>query len=235
MPPNKRPPCQICNATESKYTCAQCRILYCSIACYKTHRASSCQPQPAPPSNHTTLDSGNEQHVQVAGPSTIDLGQQLSQTGILGAGHSGLDDAPRSRDVHVETPSVPLRPLTSLKWPYVPEESAYPDPLKRDDPKPLQLHQYEGIATSPSIRRTLAAHPRLPTLLRQIDALRGPAREAALERALGVADPSPNDTRGGVGRGEDGEDKKALRELAEAVEAAVRGGREGMLGLDWGD
>jgi hypothetical protein len=39
----------------------------------------------------------------------------------------------------------PLRPLTSLKWPYVPEESAYPDPLKRDDPKPLQLRHYEAI------------------------------------------------------------------------------------------
>ena len=44
-----------------------------------------------------------------------------------------VDDAP------------PLRPLASLKWPYVPEESAYPDPLKRDDPKPLQLPQYEAI------------------------------------------------------------------------------------------
>lgn len=42
---------------------------------------------------------------------------------------------------------VPLRPLTSLKWPYVPEESAYPDPLKRDDPKPLQLAQYEAIGS----------------------------------------------------------------------------------------
>jgi len=42
----------------------------------------------------------------------------------------------------------PLRPLTSLNWPYVPEESAYPDPLKRDDPRPLQLHQYEAIGMS---------------------------------------------------------------------------------------
>ena len=40
---------------------------------------------------------------------------------------------------------VPLRPLTSLKWPYVLEGSAYPDPLKRDDPKPLQTAQYEAI------------------------------------------------------------------------------------------
>ena len=41
-----------------------------------------------------------------------------------------------------------LRPLTSLKWPYVPEESAFPDPLKRDDPKVLQLRQYEAIGTA---------------------------------------------------------------------------------------
>lgn len=46
----------------------------------------------------------------------------------------------------------PLRALTSLKWPYVPEEPAYPDPLKRDDPKPLQLTQYEAIGTLHSTR-----------------------------------------------------------------------------------
>jgi zinc finger HIT domain-containing protein 3 len=45
------------------------------------------------------------------------------------------------------TEEVPLRPLTSLKWPYVPDESAYPDPLKRDDPKPLQTAQYEAIGS----------------------------------------------------------------------------------------
>lgn len=42
----------------------------------------------------------------------------------------------------------PVRPLTSLKWPYVPEESAYPDPLKRDDPRVVQLSQYEAIGNS---------------------------------------------------------------------------------------
>ncbi|KZT71685.1 hypothetical protein DAEQUDRAFT_665388 [Daedalea quercina L-15889] len=170
MPAQKRVSCQICNTSDSKYTCAQCSIVYCSIPCYKTHK-----------------------------------------------------------DALTHEASAPLRPLTSLKWPYVPEESAYPDPLKRDDPKPLQLHQYEAIATSSTIRRTLAAHPQLPALLRQIDALRGPAREAALEHALGVS----VDEGARAGRSE--EDQKALRELAEAVEAAVRGGQEGMLGLDWGD
>ena len=43
---------------------------------------------------------------------------------------------------------TPLRPLTSLKWPYVPDESAFPDPLKKNDPKTLQLSQYEAIGTS---------------------------------------------------------------------------------------
>lgn len=46
------------------------------------------------------------------------------------------------------TEEVPLRPLTSLKWPYLPEESAYPDPLKRDDPKALQTAQYEAIGSA---------------------------------------------------------------------------------------
>jgi hypothetical protein len=63
------------------------------------------------------------------------------------------------KDIHPDPPSAepplsdddapPLRPLTSLRWPYVPEESAYPDPLKRDDPKPLQTPQYEAIGPSP--------------------------------------------------------------------------------------
>ncbi|KAF8546339.1 hypothetical protein OG21DRAFT_1427222 [Imleria badia] len=126
---------------------------------------------------------------------------------------------------------LPLRPLTALKWPYVPDVSAYPDPLTRDDPKPLQMHQYEAIATSPTIR-TLLSNPRLCTLLTTIDALRGPEREEALQRALGVDSrllKNHDDTRVVAVD----EDTKALRALAEAVEGAVRGGREDMLGLDW--
>ncbi|KNZ76676.1 hypothetical protein J132_09209 [Termitomyces sp. J132] len=125
---------------------------------------------------------------------------------------------------------APLRPLTSLKWPYIPDESAYPDPLKRDDPKTLQLHQYEAIATSPSIRKILAAHPNLKALLTSIDSLRGNDREHALQRALGVSAVDIKDIKARV---ELGEDVLALRELAEAVEVAVRGGRDEALGLDW--
>lgn len=51
-----------------------------------------------------------------------------------------------------------LRPLTSLNWPYVPEGSAYPDPLKRDDPKPLQLAQYETIGQDPRFQLFLSVN-----------------------------------------------------------------------------
>ncbi|KAG5653428.1 hypothetical protein H0H81_000429 [Sphagnurus paluster] len=132
-------------------------------------------------------------------------------------------------EVPLEDPK-PLKPLTTLKWPYIPDESAYPDPLKRDDPKTLQLRHYEAIATSPAIRKTLTTHPNLKKLLTSIDALRGNDREHALERALGVLAPDIKDLT--VAK-ELSEDVLALRELAEAIEAAVRGGQEGALGLDW--
>ncbi|KAG6918065.1 hypothetical protein DXG01_016721 [Tephrocybe rancida] len=138
-----------------------------------------------------------------------------------------------SATAHEEAPleeAAPERPLTSLKWPYIPDESAYPDPLKRDDPKTLQMHHYEAIATSPSIRKTLAAHPNLKQLLVSIDSLRGNDRENALQRALGVAAPDIKDLSAPP---ELGEDILALRELAEAIETAVRGGQAGALGLDW--
>ena len=59
---------------------------------------------------------------------------------------NSIDDDPNQGEV--DAPKPPLRPLTSLRWPYVPEESAYPDPLKRDDPKTLQLRHYEAIGMS---------------------------------------------------------------------------------------
>lgn len=170
---------------------------------------------------------------------------------------SSSSSAPNANaDAALPPPDPPLRPLTSLKWPYVPEESAYPDPLKRDDPKPLQLHQYEAIgarhcmpipymflcahfaATSPAVRTALTTHPRLPALLRSLDALRGPAREDALQRALGVsAADVDGDAQAGPAALQEHteEDVHALRVLAEAVEAAVRGGKGDVLGLDWGD
>ncbi|ESK88303.1 hit-type zinc finger protein [Moniliophthora roreri MCA 2997] len=122
----------------------------------------------------------------------------------------------------------PLRPLTSLKWPYVPEEPAYPDPLERDDPKPLQLRHYEAIATSQRIRTILSNNLNLRATLRDIDRLKGSEREEALQKALGVHELDRRD-------GEVNEEMLVLREFAEVIEAAVRGDNADALGLRWGD
>lgn len=138
-----------------------------------------------------------------------------------------------------------------MKWPYVPEESAYPDPLKRDDPKVIQLSQYEAIgnpplfvqivtdksyipwpATSAAVRKALSDHPSLKPLLRSIDSLRGTERETALQRALGV---SQEDHQGVSGINRFGiveEDIEAVRQLSSALEAAIRGEKSNTLGLD---
>jgi zinc finger HIT domain-containing protein 3 len=63
---------------------------------------------------------------------------------------------------------------------------------------------------------------RLKETLRRIDGLRGSAREEALQASLGI----------GRSGGED-DDDGAMRDLAEAIESAVRGNRDGVLGLDW--
>ena len=90
-------------------------------------------------------------------------------------------------------------------------------------------------ASSPEIRRILASREKLPALLTSIDKLRGEEREFALQKALGVTPADLNDQLevGGKKR-EVGQDVLAFRKLAEAVEDAVRGGKQG-LGLDWGD
>ncbi|KAJ6625391.1 hypothetical protein B0H10DRAFT_1783239, partial [Mycena sp. CBHHK59/15] len=130
-------------------------------------------------------------------------------------------DPPSDGDPLLVNDGPPLRLLTDLKWLYIPKESAYPDPLKRDDPKPLQTHQYEAIATSQTIRTSLAEHPNLPGLLTSIDKPSSPDREAILQRMLAAQELS--------------KDVLALHTLAVAVEAAVWGGKDGALGLDWGE
>ena len=43
------PTCAVCQEREHKYKCPTCRILYCSVACYKKHRETPCAPPPASP------------------------------------------------------------------------------------------------------------------------------------------------------------------------------------------
>ncbi|KAH7903662.1 hypothetical protein BJ138DRAFT_1167798 [Hygrophoropsis aurantiaca] len=223
MAPRPRAKCQICEVNESKYTCATCKTtLYCSVPCYKQHKELCAGSVNDTGGSKTLVPDGSIPSL----PST--------STPLIPKSH---EDNADPDDPPLEEPKA-LRPLTSLNWPYVPEESAFPDPLKRDDPKALQLHQYEAIATSPAIRAVLESNPRLPALLIEIDKLRGPEREDALQRALGVDSRrlnEPHQLRSADNGGGDQGDMNMLRALAEAVEAAARGGKEGVLGLDWDD
>ncbi|KAL9711470.1 hypothetical protein Ac2012v2_004541 [Leucoagaricus gongylophorus] len=213
MAPCSKTLCQVCSTDQPKYTCSKCYIAYCSVACFKHHQQSTC---------------GIKSSSQIA----VDHKQERSTTNDESSTSIDRDEGPTlPNGLDINKPK-PFRPLTSLNWPYVPEESVFPDPLKRDDPKDLQLRQYEAIATSSKIREILNKHENLPNLLTSIDKLRGDEREDALHKALGVTPPDIDDWR--KPKGVD-EDILALRELAEAVEVAIRGGNETALGLNWED
>lgn len=38
--------CEVCATNEFKYRCPKCRVVYCSVGCYKAHE---CKPRPAQP------------------------------------------------------------------------------------------------------------------------------------------------------------------------------------------
>ncbi|EEB99691.1 hypothetical protein MPER_00583, partial [Moniliophthora perniciosa FA553] len=121
-----------------------------------------------------------------------------------------------------------LRPLTSLNWADVPDEPAYPDPLERDDPKPLQLRHYEAIGIHIFFSHYPIAHQGIPYSHFATNTLKGNEREEVLQKALGVHELDRRD-------GEVNEETLVLREFAEAIEAAVRGDNADALGLRWGD
>ena len=88
------------------------------------------------------------------------------------------------------------------------------------------------IATSPTIREILSAHKNLPELLTSIDKLHGPERDQALQRVLGITAPEVDDQ---LRPSNLSDDILALRELAEAIETAVRGRDQSAMGLNWGE
>ncbi|KAJ3234522.1 hypothetical protein HDU78_005784 [Chytriomyces hyalinus] len=40
--------CPVCKLQQVKYKCSACREPYCSVPCYKTHKASQCHPTAKP-------------------------------------------------------------------------------------------------------------------------------------------------------------------------------------------
>ncbi|PVG02421.1 hypothetical protein CPB86DRAFT_725472, partial [Serendipita vermifera] len=164
-----RPLCQVCNSTEFKYTCATCRIVYCSVPCYKKHNETSCGV-------HNKKESRSTGIAQI-GLEPDSASREWATETVNG--RLEIDGAP------LEAPAK-LRPLTTLKWPAVPPPPALIDPLTVNDPKPLQLPHYEAIATSTQVREALQTNPKLPAILRALDKLEGDERVRALEAVLGV-------------------------------------------------
>ncbi|KAF5371417.1 hypothetical protein D9757_009992 [Collybiopsis confluens] len=226
--------CQVCNQADSKYTCSACFLPYCSVACYKNHK-----------NEDESRCTGSVAKKAPASSSNLGLAEPISPI----IPEVSLETTPSVAEENLPSETSPLRPLTSLRWPYISdEEPAYPDPLERNDPKPLRLRHYEAIASSTSVRKALFTPPlvpnqpdqpnqRLRNLLASIDKLSGVERERALQRALGVGDGRIDV---GLEQGPQSlqvlpEDTVALRALAEAIENAVRGNGDNnmTLGLDW--
>jgi zinc finger HIT domain-containing protein 3 len=152
--------------------------------------------------------------------------------------------------------ATPLRPLTSLKWPFIPEEPSFQDHLTSNDPKPLKINHYEAIggyglllyfpssftccvitltASSPSIRNILNKEDdQLRNLLRQLDALRGREREEALEFLLGVAHPTK---KKGIPKAilesADHDSLESFQRFSEAVHSAIEKTGSANTGLSW--
>ncbi|KAL0082067.1 hypothetical protein F4703DRAFT_1863248 [Phycomyces blakesleeanus] len=40
--------CKVCSGTDAKYKCPKCKILYCSLACYKVHKSTPCESNEQP-------------------------------------------------------------------------------------------------------------------------------------------------------------------------------------------
>ncbi|KAK6955381.1 hypothetical protein Daesc_003016 [Daldinia eschscholtzii] len=46
---NSRPPCLVCNGTESKYKCGRCNLYTCSLPCFREHRDNHPPVESPPP------------------------------------------------------------------------------------------------------------------------------------------------------------------------------------------
>ncbi|CUA66637.1 hypothetical protein RSOLAG22IIIB_00078 [Rhizoctonia solani] len=216
MPPRPAPKCQICEVEPFKYTCPSCRVLYCSLGCYKKHKSDS-------------------EACAVASASV----QAPMQPAVQ---EEPRPDEPKDEEELADP--KPLRTLASLKWPYVPEPPSYVDPVTKNDPKSLTLPQYEAIATSPDVRKVLSENPDMHGLLKSIDKLYGPLRQQAIEEVLGVGTHYEQrhgtraPTHDALARlrqeGNAEANTRALRQLAEAIEKAI-GVENEQRGLAWED
>jgi len=177
----------------------------CSVPCYKYHR-TNCPSLQKP-------GDGKPQQVDSTGSSP-----SIPATGLA---------------EKQSTNARALRPLSSLRWPYIPEPPSFHDPLSNSDPKSLGLAQYETIATASSVRSAIGSHPRMENILRSLDQMNPPQREAHMQRLLGLV--NGNEPLDETTLTDDQlEDSRAFQNFAAAIEQAIRSSTENPKpGLDW--
>ncbi|KAJ3737744.1 hypothetical protein DFJ43DRAFT_1046089 [Lentinula guzmanii] len=230
--------CYVCDETESRYFCSTCSLPYCSVTCYKKHKVPEQCCSDGMKTSALPLNPNSPPAVtEVLSSSTAgNLYPTLGDVSQHGGNHNSVDTSVLA--------ATPLKPLTSLKWPYIAdEEPIYPDPLERNDPKPLRMRHYEAIATSQEVRKALFIPSVVPgqpdkpnvtlrTLLLSIDKQSGFEREQAIQHALGAEDKRPNvncrqDDPITIGP------SLALCTLAEAIKVAVQEKTDANGLIDW--
>ncbi|KAI8086570.1 uncharacterized protein BX664DRAFT_336168 [Halteromyces radiatus] len=78
--------CGICQVLPSKYKCSTCRLPYCSLPCYKSHKEIPCQPvqptpQPEPEFESNAIGMNNQVEDEDEDESTRLTDEQLQQLG----------------------------------------------------------------------------------------------------------------------------------------------------------
>jgi len=136
--------CSICESNPIKYHCPVDRVGYCSVPCFKKHKAEFCI-------SRTTT--------------TVPTSSFIPTT----PAPSESEEIPvQSTSLQTDEKQAPIISLASLMWPPDPEEeglNALNDPLNRNEPKPLLHSDLLAIATSVPLRQLLSTHPFLKTVL----------------------------------------------------------------------
>lgn len=65
--------CGVCKCQQSKYKCPDCRILYCSLECWKEHRAVKCESLSIPERTDEEVSKKDSQEYEYPTEDTIPM------------------------------------------------------------------------------------------------------------------------------------------------------------------
>ncbi|KAM0786335.1 hypothetical protein ACM66B_001808 [Microbotryomycetes sp. NB124-2] len=201
MAPARLPPCKVCSTKSvAKYRCPHDGVDYCSVACFKKHKATDCAIK---------ANGLNELQQSTVNPDS----QQSEKAAPLTSNHTeakldvatAVNEAPSSKrqNSNQEDDYDSLKPhkrLEDLSWPVEPSPGLWLDPLSRDDVKPLRGFEFEAVATDPRIRSLLGDKSLRTTLQRLSELKDGQSKQASLRLLLGLTNVAsvPTHYRPGV-------------------------------------